>query len=296
MDFRSARRNSEGRHTQTGKRRSRPSFNPVARALTASALCLGATASAHALVIGVTEGVSYEVADSQITARFEPIAEVLSKALKQPVTIKVISTYKGAREALKQQQVDIAFVHPSHVALEAIKGGQYQALAWTAGYTEYKVSFLCKEAQPISNWKSVTGKQFVMPDADSITSVITRAMLREQGLQPASVKITNTRFQEAVPFYVQNGFAAYGVTAAAGVIKGWKDGGGQVCAESRGVPIKQWLSSRKLDAATTTAAREALLSLSQSDAGKRALSTSSYTGFVAPSTEVEASLMTWLGI
>jgi phosphonate transport system substrate-binding protein len=271
-----------------------PSLRMAARGL--AALLLTAVTSAHALVIGVSEGVSYEVSDSQIAARFEPIAEALSKALKQPVTVKVLNSYNSAREALKQQQVDLAFVHPSHVALEAIKGGHYQAFAWTTGYTDYKVSFLCKEAQPISNWKTVAGKQLVMPDADSITSVITRAMLREQGLQGTAVKVTNTRFQEAVPFYVQNGFAAYGATAAAGVIKTWKDGGGKICAESRGVPIKQWLASRKLDAATVGAAREALLGLSQSDAGKRALSTSSYGGFVAPSNDVEASLMTWLGI
>ena len=270
------------------------SFRVAARAL--AALLLVAGTSAHALVIGVSEGVSYEVSDSQVAARFEPIAEVLSKALKQPVTIKVLNSYTVAREALRQQQVDLAFVHPSHVALEAIKGGHYQAFAWTTGFTDYKVSFLCKDAQPISNWKTVTGKQLVMPDADSITSVITRAMLREQGLQGSAVKITNTRFQEAVPFYVQNGFAAYGATAAAGVVKTWKDGGGKVCAESRAVPIKQWLASRKLDAATVGAAREALLGLAQSDAGKRALATSSYAGFVAPSTDVEASLMTWLGI
>ncbi len=270
------------------------SFRIAAHAL--AALLLMAGSSAHALVIGVSEGVSYEVSDSQVAARFEPIAEVLSKALKQPVTIKVLNSYTVAREALRQQQVDLAFVHPSHVALEAIKGGHYQAFAWTTGFTDYKVSFLCKDAQPISNWKTVTGKQLVMPDADSITSVITRAMLREQGLQGSAVKITNTRFQEAVPFYVQNGFAAYGATAAAGVVKTWKDGGGKVCAESRAVPIKQWLASRKLDAATVGAAREALLGLAQSDAGKRALATSSYAGFVAPSTDVEASLMTWLGI
>ena len=261
-----------------------------------AALLLTAGTSAHALVIGVSEGVSYQVSDSQITARFEPIAEVLSKALKQPVTIKVLNSYNGAREALRQQQVDLAFVHPSHVALEAIKGGQYQTFAWTAGFTDYKVSFLCKESQPISNWKTVAGKQLVMPDADSITAVITRAMLREQGLQGSAVKVTNTRFQDAVPFYVQNGFAAYGATAAAGVIKTWTEGGGKVCAESRAVPIKQWLASRKLDAATVSAAREALLGLAQSDAGKRALSTSSYTGFIAPSTDAEASLMSWLGI
>jgi len=271
-----------------------PSLRITARV--AAGVFLAASASAHAFVIGVSEGVSYDVSDAQVTARFEPIAEVLSKALKQPVTVKVLNSYNGAREALKQQQVDLAFVHPSHVALGAIKGGQYKAFAWTTGYTDYKVSFLCKEQQPISDWKSVAGKQLVMPDADSITAVITRAMLREQGLQGTAVKVTNTRFQEAVPFYVQNGFAAYGATAASGVIKTWKDGGGKVCAESRAVPIKQWLASRKLDAATVNAARDALLSLAQTDAGKRALAASTYVGFVTPSSDVESSLMSWLGI
>lgn len=263
--------------------------------LAAAASLLLAT-GAHALVLGVTEGVSYQVTEGQIAPRFEPIAEALGKALKQPVTVKVLISYDAARAALKEQQVDIAFVHPAHVALEAVKGGRYQTLAWTAGYTGYKVSLLCKEPKPISDWKSIAGKSLVLPDADSITSVITRAMLREQGLQPAALKLTHTRYQDAVPFYVQNGFAAYGATAATGVVKGWKDGGGNVCAESRPVPIKQWLASRKLDAGTAAAARETLLGLAQSDAGKRALATSTYTGFVAPSAEVETALTSWLGI
>ena len=59
-----------------------PSLRLVAR-LAAGAL-VAAGASAHAFVIGVSEGVSYDVSDAQVTARFEPIAEVLSKALKQP--------------------------------------------------------------------------------------------------------------------------------------------------------------------------------------------------------------------
>jgi len=266
-------------------------------ALAAAAWLLAAAApAAHALVIGITEGVSYQVTESQIAPRFEPIAEAIAKALKQPVTVKVLISYDSARAALKEQQVDLAFIHPAHVALEAVKSGRYQALAWTSGYTAYKVSLLCKEPQPISNWKSVADKPLVMPDPDSITSVIARAMLREQGLAPATLKLTNTRYQDAVPFYVQNGFAAYGATAAAGVIKTWKDGGGNVCAESRPVPIKQWLASRKLDAATASTVRETLLGLAQSEAGKRALATSTYTGFVAPSADVETALMSWLGI
>ncbi|CAN7163347.1 MULTISPECIES: phosphate/phosphite/phosphonate ABC transporter substrate-binding protein [unclassified Variovorax] len=262
----------------------------------AAAFLLAAVAPAQALVLGVTEGVTYKASDSQIEAKFEPIAEALSKALKQPVTLKVLSSYANAREALRQNQVDLAFMHPAHIAFEATKGGNYKTLAWTAGFTEYKVSFLCKDLQTISNWKEIAGKSLVMPDPDSITSVITRAMLREQGLQDGAVKTTNTRYQDAVPFYVQNGFAAYGATASAGVVKAWKSTGGKTCAESRAVPIKQWLSSSKLDASAVATVRDTLLGLGQSEGGKRALATSTYTGFVAPSAEVEKSLMYWLGI
>jgi phosphonate transport system substrate-binding protein len=259
-------------------------------------LLMAAGGSAHALVIGVTEGVTYRASDSEIEARFTPIAEVLSKALKQPVTIKVLSSYGSAREALKQQQVELAFVHPAHVAFEATKSGGYKGLAWTAGFTEYKVSFLCKDMPPIANWKEMAGKTLVVPDPDSITSVITRAMLREQGLQEGTVKLSNTRYQDAVPFYVQNGFTAYGATASAGVIKAWKTAGGKTCAESRAVPIKQWLVSSKLDTTMAATVREALLQLGQSEGGKRALGPSNYSGFVAPSVEIEKTLTAWLGV
>jgi len=265
-------------------------------AVMAAALALAATASAQGLVIGVTEGVTYRATDNEIEARFAGIADALSKNLKQPVSIKVLSSYGAARAAMQQQQIDVIFLHPAHLALEAAKSGRYKTAAWTTGYTDYKVSFLCKDAQPISNWKEFAGKSLVMPDADSITSVITRAMLREQGLQEGSVKVSTTRYQDAVPFYVQNGFTAYGATASSGVIKAWKTTGGKTCAESRPVPIKQWLTSTKLDATTSAAVRETLLDLGNSDNGKRALAPSGYVGFVAPSPEIEKTLTTWLGI
>jgi phosphonate transport system substrate-binding protein len=262
----------------------------------AMAFVLTAGMPAHALVLGITEGVTYHATESELEAKFELIAEALSKAIKQPVTLRILSSYDNMREALKQQQIDLAFIHPAHVALEATKTGRYKAIAWTAGYTEYKVSFLCKDTQPIANWTGVTGKNVVTPDPDSVTAVMTRAMLREHGLDSAAVNIKTTRYQDAVPFYVENGFAAYGATAAKGVVKTWKDAGGKTCAESRPVPIKQWLASGKLDTALTSTVRDTLLGLSQSDAGKRALTVSSYSAFVPASTDVEKTLIAWLGL
>jgi len=261
---------------------------------------------AQALVIGITEGVTYHASLPEIEARFEAIAKVLGTATKQPVKIRVITTYNGLREALKRGEIDVAFIHPAHVALEAIKSGAYRSAAWTTGFTEYKVSLLCKEPQPIQNWTTVIGKSFVTPDPDSITAVMTRAMLLEHGvkpgdvklqaIQPTDVKVQTTRFQDTVPFYVENGFATYGAAASASVVKAWIEKGGKTCAESRPVPIKQWITSTKLDAATSATVRDTLLTMQLSDAGKRALATSTYTSFQAPSEDVEISLIAWLGL
>ena len=139
---------------------------------------LSATLTVHALVLGVTEGVTYRASDAEIEAKFAPIAKVISTATKQPVKIQIISSYNGLREALKQGQLDIAFIHPAHVSFEAIKTGAYKSVAWTTGFTDYKVSFLCKE-EPIKNWAGISGKALVTPDADSITAIMTRSVLRE---------------------------------------------------------------------------------------------------------------------
>jgi phosphonate transport system substrate-binding protein len=253
--------------------------------------------SAQALTLGVTEGVTYKATDAEIEAKFAPIAKALSAATKQPVKIQIISSYNGLRDALKQGQLDVAFIHPAHVSFEAIKTGAYKSAAWTTGFTDYKVSLLCNESEPIKSWATVNGKAVVTPDADSITAIMTRSMLRENKLNAATdVKLQVTRFQDAVPFYVDNGFAAYGATASGAVIKTWKDKGGKTCAQSRGMPIKHWLVSSKMNAEQATTVREALLSMDKSELGQKALSASGYKGFVASDVEIEKILTAWLGL
>jgi phosphonate transport system substrate-binding protein len=252
--------------------------------------------SAQALTLGVTEGVTYRASDAEIEAKFSSLAKAISVATKQPVKIQVISSYNSLRDALKNGQLDIAFIHPAHVSFESIKTGAYKSVAWTAGFTEYKVSFLCK-TEPIKSWTTITGKAMVTPDADSITAIMTRSMLRENKLNSATdVKLQVTRYQDAVPFYVDNGFATYGATASGAVIKSWKDKGGKTCAQSRGMPIKHWIVSNKMDADTTATVRETLLTMDQTDTGKKALAVSGYKGFVISNEETEKTLTGWLGL
>src|SRR6187399_1527847 len=96
------------------------------------------------LVFSVTEGVTYQATPKEIRDKFEPLAEVIGKALRRNVRIVLVPAYDDARAGLARQEYDLAFIHPAHVAMAEIKKDRYFAIAWTGGYTEYTVSLLAK--------------------------------------------------------------------------------------------------------------------------------------------------------
>ncbi|HKE41020.1 MAG TPA: phosphate/phosphite/phosphonate ABC transporter substrate-binding protein [Casimicrobiaceae bacterium] len=254
-------------------------------------------ARAAELVFSITEGITYYQTNKEIQAKFAPLADLLSKSLKQPVRMVIVSAYNDLREGLDRQEYDLSFIHPAHVALAAIKAGRYQSVAWTTGYTDYSVMLLANKEQPIAGLSDLRERTIVSPDPDSITAWMLRAMLRDQKLKPGDdLRIITTRYQDAVPFYVQYGFATVGATAAKSVAKEWTDKGGKVVLTSRPVPIKQWIVSSKLSADEVEKIRGVLIGAAQSDAGKQALSTLGYKGFVATSHDDELKAIAWLGL
>src|SRR5690349_24687932 len=100
------------------------------------------------------------------------------------------------------------------------------------------------------------GKRFGMPDPDSITAVITRATLRDLGIDAAKADIRTTRYQDAVPFFVENGFSDVGVTASGAVVKSWQEKGGSVLFESKPVPIKHMIASTRMNPGDVAKVRE----------------------------------------
>ncbi len=261
-------------------------------------LALGAPMAAAAdFVLSVTEGITYYQTNKEIQARFAPIAELISKTIKRPVRVVVVSAYNDVREGLDKQEYDLSFIHPAHVALAAIKSGKYRSIAWTTGFTDYSVMLLTNKDQPIAKLDDLRGRTIVSPDPDSITAWMLRAMLRDQKLKPdTDLKIITTRYQDAVPFYITYGFAQVGATAAKGVAKDWTDKGGKVALSSRPVPIKQWIVSTKVTPDDVDKVKSALLSATQNDAGKQALGVLGYRGFVASSHDDELKAIAWLGL
>ena len=183
----------------------------VAAAALAAGVALVATAEPVApptdLVFSVTEGVTYQATPKEIREKFEPLAEVIGKALRRNVKVVLVPAYDDVRAGLARQEYDLAFIHPAHVAMAEIKARRYQSIAWTSGYTEYTVSLLAKPDEPFKDLNDLKGRKLVTPDPDSITAVMVRAMLRTQNVRSGDLKVLTTRYQDAVPFYLEYGFA-----------------------------------------------------------------------------------------
>lgn len=276
----------------------------LAALLVSLALAGPAYAQPADLVFAVTEGVTYQATPKEIRDKFAPIAQLIATATGRRVRTVLVPAYDDARAGLKAQEFDVAFLHPAHLPMAEIKAGRYKAIAWTQGFTEYTASMLMNANQPLKSMEDLKGRTVVTPDPDSITAWMVRAMFRTEKIvttdarepTPGTVRVITTRYQDAVPFYLEYNFAQVGVTASNAVVKGWTDKGGKVLLKSRPVPIKQFIVSTKMPPAEQQKIRDALLTLKETKGGQAVLETVGYKGFVPPNPEVENAVIAWLGL
>jgi ABC-type phosphate/phosphonate transport system substrate-binding protein len=251
---------------------------------------------AQALVFAVNEGVTYRVPPEQIAARYALIAADLSKILRQPVTVEPVGPYPVLRQGLAAKSYDIAMVHPAHLSIVAMKQSGYKLIAVTKGFQGYSANFLVRADSPFKSLADLKGKRLGAPDEDSITSWMVRATLRDALGDAQQVQYSYTRYQDAVPFFVENNLTHAGATAAGGVIKDWQAKGGKILFKSKPVPIKHLIASPSLNAEQIAALREYFVALDASDEGKKKLEPTKLQGFVLQDEAALLALGTWLGL
>lgn len=260
------------------------------------AALLGFAPWAQALVFAVNEGVTYRVSADEIRARYAAIAADLSKILGQTVRVEPVSAYPALRKGLADKAYDLALVHPAHISIGALKSGNYKLVAVTKGYTEYRASFLVPKNSPIKSLTDLRGRKLGAPDEDSITSWMVRATMRDVLGSADAVAMTYTRYQDAVPFMVENTFTQAGATAAGGVIKQWEAQGGKIVAKSKPVPIKHLIANVALGAEQIEHLREYFTTLDSTEAGRKKLEPIKIQGYVAYDEAELLKLGTWLGL
>ncbi len=273
-----------------------PATRLLVSALTLAACLAAGPLRAQELVFGVNEGVTYRITPQETRDRYRPLADLIARALKRPVRVEPVDNYVKLRRNLEAGRYDLVYIHPAHHALRAIRDGKYQLVALTKGFTEYKAQFLVKKDSPLTKPAEIADKRLVMPDPDSITAWMVRATLRDLGFDVPRMTINTTRYQDAIPFMLENGFNDVGSTAANAVVKDWQAKGGRVLFASRAVPIKIFIASTRLSKAEVERVRELLLGLDTSPKDKPALTKIGFQGFIAGNEQQLTEITKWLGI
>ena len=256
----------------------------------------GVATASHALVFAVNEGVTYRVTNDEIRAKYAGLAADLSKLLKQPVQVEPIGDYPTLRKGLETREYDLAFVHPAHLSVLAIRDSGYRLLAVTKGYQSYTANFLVRADSPLKTLADLKGVRLGAPDEDSITSWMVRATLRDALGDAKQVSLVYTRYQDAVPFFVEHDLTRAGATAANSVVKAWSAKGGRILAKSRPVPIKHMLASSSLSAEQVQKVREYLLGLDATEEGRKKLEPIKYEGFAPYGEPDMLAIGKWLGL
>ena len=247
------------------------------------------------LVFAVNEGVTYGVNPGATVERFRELSDDLGKLLKRPVKIQPVTDYKELAAGLAEQRYDIAYVHPAHHSIRAMSKSGYRLIAVTKGFTEYSASFMVRGDSPLKSINDLKGLKIGAPGEDSITSVIMRAALRD-AFGPQPLETVYVKLQDAVPFMVEHGMVASGVTASRAVVKDWQAKGGKVLATSKPVPIKHLIASGKLTDAERAQLSTYFVGLDQSADGKKRLDALTVQGFAEYDQAKLMDLGKWLGL
>ena len=230
-------------------------------------------------ILAINEGVTYQDAGTP-SERYKPLLEMLSKELKRPIRIKTITRYSEFDKDLAAGKYELIFIHPAHVGLQAVARGNYHGVATAKGFTGYRARIMVANDSPLRTLQDLQGKKIGVPSIESITTAMFTSHLIANKFAAPEKAFVATRYQDAVPFMIENGFVEAGVTGSGAVAKRWTDKGGRILGETPAVPIKQFLVSDNLDPATRKRIQALLLSLADTPTGKIALEKIGVPGFV----------------
>lgn len=273
-----------------------------------AAICFAASSLASAqqtLVFAINEGVTYRGGGDAARQNYKQIADDLGRLLKAKVRVDMIADYATLEKDLVAKSYDIAFIHPTHIALTPVKNGTYSLAAVSRAHVNYKASFLSKmSAEPktpaeLGKLVASSTKMIGSPDTNSITAWLIRATLRDASAaaKTSTPQLKFTRYQDSIPFMVENGFVDIAATASEPIVKQWVAAGGKVITTSKTVPIKNVIVSNALGKEAFDTIKTYFIELAASADGQAKLERVGLSqGFVAYDPTAYVALGSWLGL
>ncbi|WP_245597899.1 phosphate/phosphite/phosphonate ABC transporter substrate-binding protein [Ottowia thiooxydans] len=251
-------------------------------------------AQARDLILGVSEGTSGGTDHARVLLKYGGLAKVLSGALKTNVNVVFVREFSQLEEGMQSGRLDLALARPSDFPARGLRDYGYQFVA--TAKPDGQCFITIPKNSPIKSLADIKGKKIVMPEKISYMTKFCAAELRNHGIDINKEAVTYVREQEAVSFYISNGFGQVGALASySGAAKKWVKEGGPVLHKSVTQPFFPLIAEKSFDKAAIVAMQKALTDLPNSADGQEVLKSIGINGFDTSTEGKLRQLLDWLG-
>lgn len=258
----------------------------------AMVLAFAAHAAPEAITLGINAGFSTRDSFKVQTEKFAPLAQGASRALRVPISIEPVKSPEVSK-TVAEKRIDLLIIH-TNAALAAVKKEGYTMLALSRDLKDDRVQFMVKKGGPESV-AACKGKTIWSAGAKSYATDIGRAVLRTHGVAAEDFTLKVTKYQDAIPFMLDNDFGDVGMTRVESIARAWERGGGRILYSTERLPVYALVAKPGGDAALKKRVGEWMIAMSQTAEGEAALAPGGFKGFRATTAEETAALTSWFG-
>lgn len=188
--------------------------------------------------------------------------------------------------SLERGSHPVFLVH-THAAAPYLADKRYTLVAVSADADGDRIAFLAKKESSAKTLADAAGKCVVA--AGSLGAAAADLLLAQVGVRDKVKEFRAVRDEEAVPFFLNNGFCEIGATRSAAEAAKWEAQGGRVFHRSERLPVYTVIASTRLQADFIRKLQASLLSYRPGIESAFVRSTR-IEGFLAPDAKVESLL------
>lgn len=242
------------------------------------------------LLFGINEGTAGQKGVGEIQQKYSALADFLSKTLQKPVKLESSQNLKSSTVNLNKGRYALFFSKPANVSAKAMRDQKYQLVAMAKG--EFTVKFIVNADSPLKKPEDIRDKRIAMAKGTFMERA-GMADLRDRNLTPGTDRIQAAKFQDAIEFIVEKGFADVGMVSPV-VAKNWVGKGGRVLFESRKMPFWSLIASPEMSKDDVMKIQAALIHLENTEDGVKLLEKLGVKGFVPGNQQDYIDLQSWL--
>lgn len=247
------------------------------------------------LVLAVSEGTSGGIDAETARQKYQPLAEVLARAINAEVTVTFVREFSALEKGMSTDLYDLVIARPSDYPARGLRDYRYNFVA-TAKADGQCILVVHKDS-PIKTVSDLKGKTFVLPEAKAYMTRFCRAELRDQGIVVENERVTYVREQGAIPFAIENRISDVGgIASYSGAYAKWVKGEHRILHQSRPQPYMPLVASRRVSAEQIGKMQRALNDLAGTESGSQILKQLGITRFVTTEEDRLRKLLEWLGV